>query len=246
MTISKITLAAALAASALVATPALAQDAPADGLTVTGSATIVSDYRFRGISLSDRDATIQGGFGVSHDSGFYVGTWGSGLSGFGSFGGSNTEIDVYGGYTTDLGGMTVDVGLLWYLYPGTTGTDYAEPYASVSGAFGPLEAKVGVAYAPDQDAIGSDDNLYVFTDLSAAIPETPLTLKAHYGYTDGSLGGLNGSYSDWSIGASASWKALNFGVSYVDTSISKGDDLFMDPTRKIAQDGVVFSIGASF
>src|SRR3546814_8390248 len=57
MNISKITLAAALAASALVATPALAQDAPADGLTVTGSATIVSDYRFRGISLSDRDAT---------------------------------------------------------------------------------------------------------------------------------------------------------------------------------------------
>src|SRR3546814_8047417 len=94
--------------------------------------------------------------------------------------------------------MTVDVGLLWYLYPDTTGTDYAEPYASVSGAFGPLEAKVGVAYAPDQDAIGSDDNLYVFTDVSAAIPETPLTLKAHYGYTDGSLGGLNGSYSDWS------------------------------------------------
>src|SRR3546814_17388166 len=86
----------------------------------------------------------------------------------------------------------------------------------------------------------------VFTDVSAAIPETPLTLKAHYGYTDGSLGGLNGSYSDWSIGASASWKALNFGVSYVDTSISKGDDLFMDPTRNIAQAGVVFSIGASF
>src|SRR3546814_11124658 len=84
--------------------------------------------------------------------------------------------------------MTVDVGLLWYLYPDTTGTDYAEPYASVSGAFGPLEAKVGVAYAPDQDAIGSEDNLYVFTDVSAAIPETPLTLKAHYGYTDGSLG----------------------------------------------------------
>src|SRR3546814_19747208 len=103
MTISKITLVAALAAIALVATPALAQDAPADGLTVTGSATIVSDYRFRGISLSDRDATIQGGFGVSHDSGFYVGTWGSGLSGFGSLSGSNTEIEVYGGYPHDLG-----------------------------------------------------------------------------------------------------------------------------------------------
>src|SRR3546814_2131284 len=91
------------------------------------------------------------------------------------------------------------------------------------------------------DAIGSDDNLYVFTDVSAAIPETPLTLKAHYGYTDGSLGGLNGSYSDWSIGASASWKALNFGVAYVDTSISKGDDVFAGSTRKIAQDGVVRS-----
>jgi uncharacterized protein (TIGR02001 family) len=246
MTISKITLAAALAASALVAAPAFAQEEVSDGFSVTGSATVVSDYRFRGISLSDRDATIQGGFGVSHDSGFYVGTWGSGLSGFGSFGGSNTEIDVYGGYTRDLGGLTVDVGLLWYLYPGTDGTDYAEPYASISGDFGPLNAKLGVAYAPDQDAIGSDDNLYVFTDLTAAIPETPLTLKAHYGYTDGSLGGPNGSYSDWSIGASVAWKALTLGVAYVDTSISKSDDFFMDPTRKVAQDGVVFSLGASF
>src|SRR3546814_20407704 len=78
MTISKITLAAALAARALVATPALAQDAPAAGLTVTASATIVSASRFRGLSLSARDAPRQNGFGVTPDSGFYVGTRGSG------------------------------------------------------------------------------------------------------------------------------------------------------------------------
>src|SRR3546814_15243810 len=148
LTISNVPPAAPLAAGALVATPALAQDAPADGLTVTGSATIVSDYRFRGISLSDRDATIQGGFGVSHDSGFYVGTWGSGLSGFGSISGSNTEIDVYVGYPTDPSGMTFARGLRCYLYPTTTGSDYADPAAPVIDSFAPLVSPVGVAFTP--------------------------------------------------------------------------------------------------
>src|SRR3546814_20761370 len=128
MTISKSTVCGRLAASELVATPWRAQEATADGLTVTGSATIVSDYRFRGISLSDRDATIQGGFGVSHASGFYVGTWGSGLSGFGSISGSNTEIDVHGGYQTDHRGMTVERRLMWYTDPDTHRPEQAEPH----------------------------------------------------------------------------------------------------------------------
>lgn len=246
MTISKLTLAAALAASFLAAAPALAQDEPSDGITVTGGATLVSEYRFRGVSFSDKDPTIQGTINLTHDSGFYVGTWASGLAGFGSFGGSNTEVDVYGGYSKEISGITVDVGLLWYLYPGTTGTDYAEPYASIKGSLGPVTAKLGVAYAPDQSAIGSDDNLYVFTDVSSAIPNSPITLKAHYGYSDGSLAGPNGSYTDWLIGADITWKALTLGVAYVDTSISKADDFVMDPTRKIAQSAVVVSLGASF
>ena len=60
-----------LAASAL-STTAHAQEAEdSDGITISGSATVVSDYRFRGFSQSNEEAAIQGGFSIGHDSGLY-------------------------------------------------------------------------------------------------------------------------------------------------------------------------------
>ena len=64
-------------ALALCATPAFAQDAEPKAITVSGSATIVSDYRFRGISQTDKDFALQGGMTVSHESGVYLSVWGS-------------------------------------------------------------------------------------------------------------------------------------------------------------------------
>lgn len=212
-----------LAATCLFAatTAAQAQDV-AGPLTISGSAAVASQYRFRGISLSDEDMAVQAGLSAAHESGLYVGTWGSSLAGFGTFGGSNIELDVYGGYKTTIGALTVDAGLLWYLYPGTDGTDYAEPYASVSGTLGPVSAKLGVAYAPDQKAIGGADSLYVYNDLAAAVPNTPFTLKTHIGYTSGkgsTLAGPDGDYMDWSLGVDTTYKNLTLGVAYVDTDI---------------------------
>ncbi|HUD29971.1 MAG TPA: TorF family putative porin, partial [Novosphingobium sp.] len=64
-----------LAGTALSAAPAFAQDAEAPSeITVTGSAAVTTDYRFRGVSQSGGDFAIQGGITVSHASGFYVGT----------------------------------------------------------------------------------------------------------------------------------------------------------------------------
>src|SRR5690606_7342496 len=119
------------------------------GLEVSGNVALVTDYRFRGVSFSDGDIALQGGIDVGHSSGFYVGTWASSISGGTAFG--ELELDVYGGWSGDLGGVTVDVGLLYYIYP--TGdapgvdTDYFEPYASVSTSLGPVGASLGVAYA---------------------------------------------------------------------------------------------------
>src|SRR3546814_8148301 len=73
-------------------------------------------------------------------------------------------------------GVTADVGLLYYFYPkdGNAATDFFEPYASLSGSLGPVNAKVGLAYAWEgQNALGNDDDIYVYTDLSTAVPGTP-------------------------------------------------------------------------
>src|SRR5436305_1493693 len=68
----------AAAASALAASAASAKDAPPPpAFTITGGATLVSDYRFRGISQTDRDIAVQGTATLSHSSGFYVTFWGS-------------------------------------------------------------------------------------------------------------------------------------------------------------------------
>lgn len=207
-------------ALAVLSTPALAQDeAPPKPVTVSGSVALVSDYRFRGVSQSDEEIAVQGGLTVAHESGLYVATWASNLAGWGTFGGSNTELDLVGGFKTEVAsGVSVDVGLTWYMYPGgASKTDFAEPYVKVSGTFGPVNLLGGVAYAPAQEALGrwsftganaqdvlaggpyddagdKEDNLYIWADASTAVPGTGLTGKAHLGYSNGNKGlGPNGT-----------------------------------------------------
>ena len=209
----------------LTAAPAFADEetAPPSEFTVTGNAVLVTDYRFRGLSLSGGDPAIQGSINLNHSSGFYVGTWASSLEDSPVYG--NMEIDVYGGWTGEVtSGLTADAGLVYYVYPnGKVGDgNYFEPYASLSTTFGPATAKVGVAYAWKQNSLGGDDNLYVYTDLGAGIPDTPISVSAHLGYTDGALSpklltleSTDGGF-DYSVGATYNiTKNLSAGVSYI-------------------------------
>lgn len=212
--------------------------------TISGSAGLFSQYRFRGVSLSDEKFAAQASIGVSHDSGFYVGAWGSNLAGFGTFGGSNVELDLYGGWKGGVGGVDLDIGVVDYQYPGTANTDFLELYASASKALGPVTGKVGVYYSPDQKHI-ADDNFYLYSDWSAAIPNTPFTLKAHAGYTDGVFALGESNLFDYSVGVDYVYKALTFNVSYVDTDYSRAGALAA-PLRDIADSSVLFSVTAAF
>lgn len=216
-----------LTGSVLAATPAFADetDAPSE-ITVSGNVQAVTDYRFRGISLSAGDFALQGSINVNHASGVYVGAWASSLEQDGADTYGNAEVDLYAGWTGEVSsGLTADVGLLYYVYPNGTGPtpgNVWEPYASLTAAVGPATAKVGVAYAWEQDSLGGDDNLYLYTDISGGIPNTPVTLSAHLGYTDGALSpkrltlASNGGGFDWSAGASyAITPKLSIGATYV-------------------------------
>lgn len=216
------------------AAPAMAQDtAPPKAFTISGNAQLTSDYRFRGLTQSDEDPALQGSLTVTHESGFYVGTFAStiddkvSLPGYGG-----AEVDLYAGYGKSFAnGLGVDAGLLYYYYPdGANGakTDFFEPYAALTYTIGPVSAKLGAAYAwsGQKGLIGKKDNIYGYLDLSAAIPSTPLTVKGHVGYSDGSLGfanldPLDDSYIDWSIGVEGNGGPFRVGVSYVDTDVNK-------------------------
>ena len=185
-------MAVSLAAAGLsLATPAMAQDEEvASDFTVSANVALTTDYRFRGVSLSGGDPALQGGFDVSHSSGFYVGTWGQFDLGRSGLWRSRARHLRRLERPADRRCVSVDVGVLYYIYPTESlglDTDYIEPYASITAGIGPAEATFGVAYAPKQDSLGDDDNLYLYTDLGFGIPDTPFTLTAHLGYTDGAL-----------------------------------------------------------
>jgi len=228
------------------ATPAFAQDEVGVGpISISGSVGLVSDYRFRGFSQTGEDPAVQGGITVTSDTGLYAGTWASSLNLPGSDLGS--EIDLFAGYSTKVAeGVTVDAGLLYYLYPkhksvtGPIDTDFFEPYVNVTGEIGPLTLKVGANYAWDQNALGKNSALYLHAEPSAALPGTPISLNGHIGYakSDSFLGGVDGKVWDWSLGASASYRMLTVGVAYVDTN---------EPSAINGSDaGVVFSLTAGF
>ncbi|MFK3889441.1 TorF family putative porin [Sphingomonas sp. NPDC079357] len=277
---------------ALAAVPAAAQEeAPPKAVTVSGSVGLVSDYRFRGVSQSDENLAVQGGFTIAHESGVYIGTWGSNLSGWGTFGGANMELDLIAGFKTPIGdGGTLDVGATWYMYPGGfDNTDFIEPYVKLSGTAGPVSLTAGVAYAPKQEALGAwsangtvaanvdyaagtgysnpgakGDNLYVWGDAAAAIPNTGLTAKAHIGASSGNKGlgpfatsvAPTGNYADWLLGVDYAIPStpLTVGVAYVDTNITDRKAAYLQPSFSRGQDGVgsiagakvVFALTAAF
>jgi uncharacterized protein (TIGR02001 family) len=237
-----------LAASAM-STPAFAQEEEASGpITLSGGIAVTSDYRFRGVSLSNEKVEVQPTLTVSHESGFYVGVWGSGLPDSDAYG--KFELDVYGGFATEIAsGTKVDVGVTYYTYPGShdggAPTDYFEGIGKLSHTIGPVSVTGLVAYAPKQDSLGDDDNIYLNLAGSYGIPNTPLTLTAAVGYTDGSLGLVapDSNYIDWAIGASVPAGPATLSVQYVDTDVKKTGikalDTLYDPT-------VVVTLGFSF
>jgi len=205
----------------------LASPIAARNVDVSASVSGVSDYRFRGISLSDEDPALQASLGVDHESGFYAAAWGSTLDDTPLYGA--VELDLYGGWRREVAsGTTLDVGLLYYLYPDGEDlagpSDFAEPYASITHNFGPVTGKIGAAYAWEQAATGGGNNLFVYTDWTTMLPGTPVTLKAHLGHSDGTLS-PTGDYFEWLIGADFAVGPAVIGLAYVDSDLEPGPNV---------------------
>jgi uncharacterized protein (TIGR02001 family) len=251
------------AGSLITASPALAQDtAPPSDFTITGSAGVWSQYRFRGISQSDNKPVVQGSLTVTHKSGFYLSTWGSSATGNDAVDIGGSEIDVYAGYSKTLGGWTLDGGLYGYIYPGSShavgiSENYFEVYGDVSKTYGPVTAKVGVNWAPNQSYFKNFDtatryNMYVYGELGLAIPNTPFSIHSHLGHTGGGFDYAGHQYLDYSVGASYKWKVLTFDLSVVGTNISRRDTRPFDDAldtndfHRAAKTALVGSVSASF
>ena len=237
----KRTVIAGLTAAALGSGLAQAAE-PASPHTITGNVGLFSQYIFRGLTQTDQQPALQGGFDYAHSGGFYVGTWGSNVSvlrdtGLYSAGGS-LELDIYGGYKGTIGktDFGYDVGLLYYWYPGdpTPGAkkaDTLEVYGALSWKW--LSAKFSYAISSEVFGVPEADGTY-YLDLTATypIPNSKLTLIGHYGmqkYSGTSPGGVKNdsfaSYEDWKLGVNYSLPK-DFTVGFFATGTS------MDSTQK--------------
>lgn len=127
----------------------------------------VSNYYWRGVSQTDAEAAVQGGIDYEDASGFYVGTWTSNVD-FGD--GTSHELDLYGGFAGEAGGLGYDVGYIYYAYPDSPGDiDFGEVYGELSyDAFA-----VGVAVTTN-NGDDNDDALFesgdVYTYVNAGFP----------------------------------------------------------------------------
>jgi uncharacterized protein (TIGR02001 family) len=221
MTFRSCSLAAAIAMAAF-ANPAFAEDAAAEEEESSGPIDVeftidaVSDYRFRGISLSDKDFAIQPGVTISHESGIYVGAWGSNIA---ANGGDDIELNLIAGFSTEAGPLTFDVNATYYIYPGAGSFNYIEFITRTSTAIGKGEVGLTLAYAPSQANIGSTDNFYAAIDGSFPLGDSPLSIEGSFGFEDGAFGD---NKKDWSLGLNATFGALSIGAAYVDTARASG------------------------
>jgi uncharacterized protein (TIGR02001 family) len=187
---------------------AAAQEAQEEEAGFSGSAELVSDYRFRGVSLSNRKPALQAGVEYAHSSGFFGGTWGSNIAEVDT---ANVELDLYAGYAGTAAGMTYTVTALKYLYPGASGLSYIELQSRVEAPLGPLNVAFEFAYTPDQENVV--DNLYTAAGVSYGGPHA-LNLSAK-------LGRENGAYDrkwDWEVGISREFGPLSLRATFVGTN----------------------------
>jgi uncharacterized protein (TIGR02001 family) len=237
-----------LSLAAALAAPLLAS--AADPSPVTGNVSIVSDYRFRGISQTYLGPAIQGGIDYGHSSGIYIGNWNSSVTSNLFPGGSGIEMDFYVGWKKSFGDFGLDVGTIYYYYPkaewnsntgSTTGdADFNNWEIYVGGSWKWLSAKFfyalsdyfGLAneqagsWITDKDTgtpiggRGGSDGTW-YLDLSATVPVTKeLSVVAHYGMLEVEKYSEL-DYKDWKLGVTYDLSGWILGAAYVDTDADK-------------------------
>ena len=161
----------------------------ATGLSLGYNTSWSSHYVWRGESQSSKDMSPAVGADLSHSSGFYTGVWTGAITNSSI----PSEFDWYFGYATELGPITVDIGDLYYFYPGESDeTQFNEYYLSlgteiplgiVADGFS-ISPSVYLAYAPKWFGPNTPDVFYTEASVEATIPGSGISVSYTYGNID--------------------------------------------------------------
>jgi uncharacterized protein (TIGR02001 family) len=225
------------AVTSICAAASAASDSPWGGFTA--NIALTSDYRFRGISQTDRSPAVQGTFQYTDDSGFFAGVWASNVD-FNDAQESPAEIDLYAGYNFKLWDTTdASIKAMYYWYPDSepANYDYLEGIVSISHDFGRFALSGELAYSPD--FFGETGDAVALTG-GATIPIAKdvldgLTASAHVGYQ---WIDETADYAYWDAGLTAVWGNVTFDARYIDTDLEKTECGLTD----WCEGGVVFTV----
>ena len=173
----------------------------ANAVSVSGNAAIQTDYIWRGMTQNGGENSVNVGLDVDFENGFYVGTWGATVG----VGNSNLELDYYGGYTFEMGGIGVNIGAIQVKYDGDNQYDFSENYIALS-----LPMNVGLHYS-------EGDELGDYAEISWGMDVGAGSLAIAYGDMDSSNGAADGG-SHTTIGYSIPAGDLTVDLSYSDFS----------------------------
>lgn len=201
---------------------------PVEAADISGNVTVVSDYRFRGISLSNGQPAVQAELAFEDDSGFYAGAWTSTIKEQGGM--LAAELQLYAGHEIAVAdGLTIDLSANYYAYPGDRDSNYVEGTGIVRLERGNASAGLGYSFVPKQagtrDETGSHRNSYVFAEAAYDVPGTAVSLNASVGHESGYFDETgDGGKWDWAAGAELAIAAAKIGVAYFGSNSASGDD----------------------
>jgi uncharacterized protein (TIGR02001 family) len=170
----------------------------------SANASMTNNYIWRGLTQSENEAAVQGGIDYAADSGFYMGTWASNVN----YGGGDTfsyEHDVYAGYAFDAGGVSWDVGYLYYNYDSQAKYDFGEVYIGMGlGDFGITYSLLANTEAdePEGADFGFGEASYLSLDYGFEL-SNGVAVGLHFGHHEGDFAYdfnvTDGSYNDYNI-----------------------------------------------
>jgi uncharacterized protein (TIGR02001 family) len=142
---------------------------------VSGSLSLVSDYRFRGESLSDEQPAAQLSVAYDHPSGWYAGAFGSTIQ-LANQSNRNLQVLSYAGYARRAAsGLSWELGADYSVFSGLSDYDYAEVYSGIASD----NVSGRIYYAPDYFGQGAGT---VYAELNGARRfQNRLRLLGHIG-----------------------------------------------------------------
>ena len=214
-------------------------------LPITANVALVTDYYYRGISQTQNDSAIQGGFDYAHDSGLYAGVWASNID-FGDD--ASLEVDTYIGFANDIGdsGFSYDVNALRYNYDDA---DYETNEYTISLSY----SYFNVAYKYSDDWYDTDESSnYVSLGFDYDLP-ADFALSASVGNSFGDafdkkhMGtDTDFDYVDYKIGVSKDFVGVNFDLSYVGNDLSNKECTAYVGGKSVCDDKVILTVSKGF